>query len=445
MKEYKQFAKDFAKKAGEIMLEHFGLGMTKEWKSENNTPVTDADLLINSLLIKEIKNRWPEHSVKGEEESNINEQSEYTWVCDPIDGTIPFSHGVPICMFSLALTKNGKSILGVTYDPFGDRLFFASQNEGAYLNNEKISVSKISNFEGVVAEYEMFKTARFDINKLAEHLCIEKDVKLVKMASIIYPSCLVAAGEFGFTIFPHNTAHDAAAVKIIVEEAGGKVTDLFGNEQRYDQDIQGVIVSNGVLHDELVSLSKQMVKQPIDTIQRKNNCAYIDGANLHKGITGLGWNLDYKRFRVWLSEKYGAHTAYLFIGLIPKYKVLYKYLQECGFTLIFKEVVYDGDGKPKGNCDADLVLQATCDAYENNFDNALLVASDGDYAGLVEFLHKKHKFLVVLSPHLKDKCSILLKRTGVKIAYINEQRSILDRVQKEKAPSGDGTPQGSFS
>lgn len=162
-------------------------------------------------------------------------------------------------------------------------------------------------------------------------------------------------------------------------------------------------------------------------LQKANNYAYIDGANLHKGIAGLGWKLDYKRFRIWLSEKYGIRTAYLFIGLIPKYKDLYKYLQECGFTLVFKEVVYDGDGKPKGNCDADLVLQATRDTYESKFDNTLLVASDGDYAGLVAFLNEKRKFLVVLSPHPQDKCSILLKRTGVKIAYISDQRSHLQR------------------
>lgn len=180
-------------------------------------------------------------------------------------------------------------------------------------------------------------------------------------------------------------------------------------------------------------------------IPKENNFAYIDGANLHKGIASLGWNLDYKRFRVWLSEKYGVRVAYLFIGLIPKYKELYKHLQECGFTLVFKEVIYDGDGKPKGNCDADLVLQATRDAYENNFDGALLIASDGDYAGLVKFLLEKRKFSVVLSPHLKDKCSILLKRTGIKIAYINDQRPHLELTPKEKAPSGDRTPQGSFS
>ncbi len=260
IKQAEKFSKDFAKKAGKIMKDHFGLGMSKEWKKDN-TPLTEADLKINKLLIEEINSRWPSHSVKGEEESSMNNQSEYTWVCDPIDGTIPYSHGMPISTFSLALTKNGKSILGVIYDPFGDRLFFAFQGEGTYLNDEKISVSKSTDFKSVTAGYEMFKNARFDINKLAEYFSMKKDVKMIKVSSFIYVSSLVAVGEFAFTIFPHIAPHDAAAVKIIVEEAGGKVTDLFGNEQRYDQDLQGVIASNGILHDELVKLSKQMVKR----------------------------------------------------------------------------------------------------------------------------------------------------------------------------------------
>jgi len=159
----------------------------------------------------------------------------------------------------------------------------------------------------------------------------------------------------------------------------------------------------------------------------RNNYAYIDGANLHKGVLGLGWNLDYSRFRVWLAEKYGIKIAYLFIGLIPKNKALYQSLQEAGFTLVFKEVVYDGVGKAKGNCDADMVLQATRDTYEDKCHSTVIVASDGDYASLVQFLLEKQKMLTVLSPSDEKRCSILLKRTGVEIAYINDQRSILEQ------------------
>ncbi len=175
-------------------------------------------------------------------------------------------------------------------------------------------------------------------------------------------------------------------------------------------------------------------------ILKENNFAYIDGANLHRGVESSRWKLDYRRFRVWLFEKYAIQKAYLFIGLIPKYGDLYKYLQECGYTLVFKEVVYDSDGKAKGNCDADLVLQAACDVYEKKYDKVIIVASDGDYASLVKFLLNKQKLSVILSPRNKEKCSILLKRTGAKIAYINDQRSHLELVRKEKAPDGDKIP-----
>jgi len=95
------------------------------------------------------------------------------------------------------------------------------------------------------------------------------------------------------------------------------------------------------------------------------------------------------------------------------------------FTLVFKEINYDGNGKVKGNCDADIVVRAMRDAYENTFNKAVLVSSDGDYASLVSFLIEKKKMLVVLSPYETKKCSVLLKRTGVPIAYISDQKSVL--------------------
>jgi uncharacterized LabA/DUF88 family protein len=169
-----------------------------------------------------------------------------------------------------------------------------------------------------------------------------------------------------------------------------------------------------------------------------NNVAYIDGANLYNGVKQLKWQFDYKRFRVWLREKYKVKQAYLFLGLVPKYKDLYKYLQETGYTLIFKEIIFDGDGKAKGNCDADIVVLAMQDAYEKRFNSSVLVSSDGDYAPLVKFLISKNKIEAVISPYETKKCSVLLKRTDVKIAYITDQKTILE-AQKEKAPNVDRT------
>ena len=159
--------------------------------------------------------------------------------------------------------------------------------------------------------------------------------------------------------------------------------------------------------------------------KRENNFAYIDGANLHKGVADSGWELDYKRLRLWLTNKYKIKRAYVFLGLIPQYKDLYTYLQEVGFTLIFKETTYDGDGKTKGNCDTDLVLQTVCDAYENNFDESVIISSDGDYASLVKFLQEKNKLLSIISP--SNHCPILLNRTGARIIYLDWVKSKVNK------------------
>ena len=165
--------------------------------------------------------------------------------------------------------------------------------------------------------------------------------------------------------------------------------------------------------------------------KNENNFAYIDGANLYKGVIASGWKIDFLKFRRWLSDKYKVSKAYYFIGLIPSQKDLYIALQEAGFTLIFKEVVYDGQGEPKGNCDADLVLQAAIDAYENNCAEQVLVSSDGDYASLVKFLISKKKLKAILSPSVSSKCSILLKRTNASITYLIDIKGKIEYVKRK--------------
>jgi len=179
----------------------------------------------------------------------------------------------------------------------------------------------------------------------------------------------------------------------------------------------------------------------------QKNVAYIDGANLHNGIKSLSWEFNYAHFRVWLREKYGVEQAYLFLGMVSKYKELYRELQEQGYTLIFKEVIYDNKGKAKGNCDADIVVLAMQDAYENRFNNAILVSSDGDYAPLVKFLMSRQKITAIVSPYETKKCSVLLKRTDVKIAYIADKKTILESIlptEKKKPPMRTESHKGLF-
>lgn len=169
--------------------------------------------------------------------------------------------------------------------------------------------------------------------------------------------------------------------------------------------------------------------------------AYIDGANLEHGMIDLGWELDYKRFRVWLAEKYGATEAYFFIGKMKNRTHTYSTLREAGFSLVFKETIRDSSGKVKGNCDAELVLNAAIGYFERRFSRVVLVSSDGDYACLVTFLKNNGVFGTIISP--RNKCSFLLNKTGVPLVYLDTQRSILrvaQMTQNEKALDGDETP-----
>lgn len=158
-------------------------------------------------------------------------------------------------------------------------------------------------------------------------------------------------------------------------------------------------------------------------IPKENNFAYIDAANLYEGAEALGWKLDYKKFRVWLRDKYNVANAYLFIGFISKYKNLYTYFQESGFILIYKEITYDGIGKVKGNCDSSLVLKATRDFYEKQYSKAVIVSSDGDYAELVDFLKEKNALKIVISPN--NKCSYLLRKQNIPLTYLDDSKDKL--------------------
>jgi len=148
-----------------------------------------------------------------------------------------------------------------------------------------------------------------------------------------------------------------------------------------------------------------------------NNFAFIDAQNLYRGIKSLGWKLDWQKFRVYLKDKYNVKIAYLFIGYIPSHRSLYSELQKAGYILIFKPVIYSDTGNPKGNCDADLVLQTLVE--KDNYDKAIIVTSDGDFYSLVKYLYELRKLEMVLSPYIKT-CSKLLKNEAKeKINYMH--------------------------
>jgi len=158
--------------------------------------------------------------------------------------------------------------------------------------------------------------------------------------------------------------------------------------------------------------------------QKEKVYAFIDSNNLNLGVQSMGWKLDFKRFRVYLKEKYNTSVAYLFIGYMPGNQDLYSSLQKDGYILIFKPTLPDKDGKVKGNIDVDLTLQAMVDYPK--YDKAIIVTSDGDFHSLVKYLYENKKLYFVMSP-CRDACSALLKKAAKeKIVFMDNLRNKLE-------------------
>ena len=162
--------------------------------------------------------------------------------------------------------------------------------------------------------------------------------------------------------------------------------------------------------------------------KKNNNYAFIDGQNLYLAIDDLGWKLDYKRFRVYLKEKYGVQKAYMFMGFFPENQELYNFLQSVGYVLIFKPILKTKEEKVKGNCDAELVLQAMTDYDE--YKQAVVVSGDGDFYCLVKYLLTRDKLAKVLAPSQKNCSSLLRRAAGDKIALVSDLRNKVEYKRK---------------
>jgi fructose-1,6-bisphosphatase/inositol monophosphatase family enzyme len=246
------FAERLAKKAGAIMDDYFNAANQGVETKPDNSPVTIADKLINQMVIDEVTAAYPNHGVLSEEGSSHADRNEL-WVCDPIDGTRAFIQGVPTAMFSLAYVVDGEPQVAVIYDPIQKKLYSASKGTGTTLNGKPVHVSTTSKLAqanvAAVTGYDQLQERRPLFDALAE-----RGANQVIVPGNVFKGSLVVFGSIDAYVFPGLSAHDVAANKLIIEEAGGKVTDIFGHQQRYDGAIQGAIMTNGLLHDELVTL-----------------------------------------------------------------------------------------------------------------------------------------------------------------------------------------------
>jgi fructose-1,6-bisphosphatase/inositol monophosphatase family enzyme len=252
-----KFALSVAKKAGQIMRKYYKGDNGSSYKYDNSI-VTLADTDINRYLIERVKKTFPTHAVDGEEEKSGTGAS--VWVCDPVDGTAMFARHIPVAVFSLALTVKGKSVLGVVYDPFSRKLYTATAGGGAYVNGKRLHVNQYRwEDKECIIGFDMIPQAEWNFYAfLNAHW---QKSYYVSMGSCIHSCLCVASGDFTAHLFCGTKGKncDIAAIKVIVEEAGGVVTDIFGGEQDYDKDIRGALVSNGVVHDALLAELKRLL------------------------------------------------------------------------------------------------------------------------------------------------------------------------------------------
>lgn len=163
----------------------------------------------------------------------------------------------------------------------------------------------------------------------------------------------------------------------------------------------------------------------------ETNYAFIDSQNVNLAIRGLGWQLDWNRFRVYLTEKYSVDKAFLFIGYIEGNNSLYTALQSAGFICIFKPTLEYKDGTTKGNCDAELVLHAMVE-YPN-YDKAIIVTGDGDFYCLIKYLLEKGKLGIALIPNQKKFSALLkLKLFRPYLRYMNDLHAKVGRLEKKR-------------
>jgi len=242
---------EIAREAGALLMGYFHRRVKIEYKGDVDL-VTEADRQSEALILSRIREQWPSHDVMGEEGSRIQTGSDYLWYIDPLDGTTNFAHGFPVFCVSIALEHKGTRVAGAVFDPTRDELFAAELGRGAYLNHNRIAVSKIDNLaECLVATGFPSHKRHKNPNIFFYHQITLRTHGVRRAGSAALDLCSVAAGRVdGFWEFNLNPWDTAAGV-LIAEEAGGRVSRFDGSSFQIDS--RETLASNGLVHNALLA------------------------------------------------------------------------------------------------------------------------------------------------------------------------------------------------
>ncbi|RAJ10454.1 myo-inositol-1(or 4)-monophosphatase [Chitinophaga skermanii] len=247
-----------ATQAGAKVLQHYFDGEFEVTSKDTiNNLVTEADKKAEAAIIEVIREDYPSHFILSEEVGEIKTDSNVKWIIDPIDGTVNFAHGIPICCVSIGVEQDGELILGAVYNPFMNEFFFAQKGFGATLNDKIIHVSKKQDLASaclVTGFPYKWETMPNDPVRVFERF-IHHGNPVRRLGSAALDLCWVACGRFdGF--WEHNLqAWDAAAGYLIVKEAGGMVTDFSGTEYSVYQ--KQLLATNGTIHSDMLKVINQ--------------------------------------------------------------------------------------------------------------------------------------------------------------------------------------------
>jgi len=257
---YLEVAVAIVREAGEILLSGIGQQKSVEHKSSMVDLVTQQDHLAEALIVERLRELFPDHGIVAEEGSNKDGgSSPYRWYIDPIDGTNNYAHGFPFFAVSLALYEGDEPQIGVVYDPVRNECFTAIAGGGAMLvNGHESAVIRVSHADtllsSLVATGYPYDRHTSDLDNIAQTaLFLKKAQGLRRAGSAALDMAYVAAGRLdGYWEFKLKS-WDIAASRLLVEEAGGVVTTVYGSPMEMHPQVS-LIASNGRIHQEMVDL-----------------------------------------------------------------------------------------------------------------------------------------------------------------------------------------------
>jgi myo-inositol-1(or 4)-monophosphatase len=242
------------KEAGAIIQQYFQGSFQVDNKEGINNLVTEVDNHSEKRIIEIIREHFPDHSIISEEAGELIQDSPYQWIIDPIDGTVNFAHGIPLCCVSIGLKFGDDLLLGTVYNPMMNELFFAEKGKGAYLNDRKISVSQKTDFRKACLvtgfPYKWPNSTEHPI-RVFERFILE-GLPVRRLGSAAIDLCWVACGRFdGFWEY-NLSSWDVAAGYLIVQEAGGVITNFDG--EPYSVFDKQTLATNGHIHENMLQL-----------------------------------------------------------------------------------------------------------------------------------------------------------------------------------------------